>query len=720
MDIPLCFSIVGGVVSFWTSLYLASRTSYDPSTRLFRWALIILGVRFLIEALATDLNTANHLALPHVRFAVTSFALALWPAWTLGLYGFTPTSRLLRNAFLVAAACFTFFHFIPGMLANDSAAMLQSPLRPGALLLLFGLYVPGTLGTAWFAVWRRYRRERAPGARRGLQLLLGAASLAACSGVLLAVTQVVQRIEPFTVACTGMCRAIAAIADQAGHGALSIGIVLAGYGALTFTQRHTGGGRDYIASGLASFAIVGTYEGVLIALSLVMRNDALVPYLRILGVLLVPLVITTHVGLDQLRGALDYVRVAPSIRLLRRILRNMTRQAGANKPLEQAIAEFLRDLAQLMRISRVALFWFEGDTPRLLAYWGAKPPEMTMADLRMQLPGAPRGRAGSKPVLPIPTAQAQRGALCLGERETPGGRARFEQHYLELVGYLLTLYIERAQAETATTAQQRDLAGLQTGSASSYAAGQSRVAPVRITTVGSFNILVDGKPAKPQQAGIHMLKGMLMYLIVRIGERVSRDTLAAIAADHRKGRGAQNEDTDTNHLISRLRRNLQNWGMGEALTTENGTVTLHRHPSWTLDTDEALALYASACRDLEADRFASAIERLQQAFDGLSGDYMPEYVSSVYSIEYARSAWNRQRRDIARLLIDCYQQRGAPDDRQHILSVVERLLACGGDDLTMLGDARRIARECGDIRLAQRIDGRIRDLAGDDTNRRQS
>ncbi len=54
---PLAF--VGIAFSFWTSAYLASRTSYSSATRVVRWALIVMGVRFMHDVLYSNAKSLD-------------------------------------------------------------------------------------------------------------------------------------------------------------------------------------------------------------------------------------------------------------------------------------------------------------------------------------------------------------------------------------------------------------------------------------------------------------------------------------------------------------------------------------------------------------------------------------------------------------------------------------------------------------------------------------
>jgi hypothetical protein len=310
VDIPLFLHVGGSVVSFWVGLFLGNRTAYHPSTRWLRLTFVLTGCSFLLKAFEAFLYPpVPQLFVAQARLALALVALAFWHGWVIGVRGITRAEHRARRVYVVLAIAYALI-----------AALAPVPSYASTII---GGYITVTLGSVWFMTWRLYRRETILPAQRAAGTLLVATTIICISVVTLAA---VAWLQPTLAEVAGML-------EQAGEGMLCGGIALLGYGALIYTRRHAGrnSGRDYLVSGLASLGIVTVYELILIAFHYVTRSVLTAEQALGLGIILVPVLIATHFGFDQLRDALDWLRFDPSSRLLRSMMRSFTRQIGTEK-----------------------------------------------------------------------------------------------------------------------------------------------------------------------------------------------------------------------------------------------------------------------------------------------------------------------------------------------------------------------------------------------------
>ena len=564
MDIPLLIHVGGSVVGFWAGLFLGNRTAYHPSTRWLRLTFVFTGCSFLLKAFEAFLYPpVPQLFVAQARLALALVALAFWHGWVIGVRGITRAEHRARRVYVVLAIAYALI-----------AALAPVPSYASTII---GGYITVTLGSVWFRTWRLYRRETILPAQRAAGTLLVATTIICISVVTLAA---VAWLQP-------MLSEIAGMLDQAGKGMLCGGIALLGYRALIYTRRHTGrnSSRDYLVSGLASLGIVTMYELILIAFHYVTLSVLTAEQALALGIILVPVLIATHFGFDQLRDALDWLRFDPSSRLMRSMMRSFTRQIGTEKPCDQVVRECLQTLACVADVSRSALFWFEEGEARLLASYGHTPSyapkQSDLLALRMQ----PFDQcADYTHLLPLRVARKQRGALLLSSPGYGQWSPR-EREQLSTLGVLLAAYIDHSHSEPVTIPQRIHRLEEQARDVQQLHAALSDVQPppVVITTLGRFDVQVNGKPAsyRRMRIGRHMFLGMLMYLVAHTGRPVRRDVLVEVALEHRRGRKHEDDLPDESHYISGLRTTLQHWGMGDALEVTAETVTLKRHPSWT-------------------------------------------------------------------------------------------------------------------------------------------
>ena len=683
MDIPLLIHVGGSVVSFWVGLFLGNRTAYHPSTRWLRLTFVLTGCYFLLRAIESFPDPPAQL-LAQIQLTLALVALACWRGWVVGVRGMTRAEHRVRRVYVVLAIAYALI-----------AALAPVPSYASTII---GGYITVTLGSVWSRTWRLYRRETILPAQRAAGTLLVATTIICISVVTLAAVAWLQS----TLA------GVAGMLVQAGEGMLCGGIALLGYGALIYTRRHAGrnSGRDYLVSGLASLGIVTVYELILIAFHNATRSVLTAEQALGLGIILVPVLIATHFGFDQLRDALDWLRFDPSSRLLRSMMRSFTRQIGTEKPCDQVVRECLQTLACVADVSRSALFWFEEDEARLLASYGHTPSyapkQSDLLALRMQ----PFDQCTDYAyLLPLRVARKQRGALLLSSPGYGQWSPR-EREQLSTLGMLLAAYIDHSHSEPVTIPQRIHRLEEQARDVQQLHAALSDVQPplVVITTLGRFEVQVNGKSAqyRRMRIGRHMFQGMLMYLVAHTGRPVRRDVLVEVALEHRRGRKHEDDLPDESHYISGLRTTLQHWGMGDALEVTAETVTLKRHPSWTTDTDQVLALSNSARQDIAQGRIEAAVAALEEALSFFHGDYLPQYDAPDYRIDHEQRRWERERVQIEKFLLRSYLRLPDLSARQHAPNIADAILSRNEDDPEMVRLVLDVAQRLQDNHLLQR------------------
>ena len=681
MDIPLFLHVGGSIVSFWVGLFLGNRTAYHPSTRWLRWTFVFTGCYFFLRAIESSLKPPVH-HLMQAQLILALVALACWRGWVIGVRGMTRAEHRARWIYVALAV---------GCALIAARNLVLS-------VIIIGGYLAVTLGSVWFRTWRLYRRETILPAQRAAGTLLVATTIICISVVTLAA---VAWLQPTLAEVAGML-------EQAGEGMLCGGIALLGYGALIYTRRHAGrnSGRDYLVSGLASLGIVTVYELILIAFHNATRSVLTAEQALGLGIILVPVLIATHFGFDQLRDALDWLRFDPSSRLLRSMMRSFTRQIGTEKPCDQVVRECLQTLVCVADVSRSALFWFEEDGARLLASHGHTPSyapkQSDLLAVRMQ----PFDQCADYAyLLPLWVARKQRGALLLSSPGYGQWSPR-EREQLSTLGVLLAAYIDHSHSEPVTIPQRIHRLEEQAHDVQQLHAALSDVQPplVVITTLGRFDVQVNGKPAqyRRMRIGRHMFLGMLMYLVAHTGQPVRRDVLVEVALEHRRGRKHEDDLPDESHYISGLRTILQHWGMGDALDVTAETVTLKRHPSWTTDTDQVLALSNSARQDIAQGRIEAAVAALEEALRLFHGDYLPQYDAPDHRIDHEQRRWERKRVQIEKLLLRSYLSLPDLSARQRAPDITDAILSRNEDDPEMVRLVLDVAQRLQDNRLLQR------------------
>jgi hypothetical protein len=683
VDIPLFLHVGGSIVSFWVGLFLGNRTAYHPSTRWLRWTFVFTGCYFFLRAIESSLKPPVH-HLMQAQLILALVALACWRGWVIGVRGMTRAEHRARRVYVVLAIAYALI-----------AALAPVPSYASTII---GGYITVTLGSVWFMTWRLYRRETILPAQRAAGTLLVATTIICISVVTLAA---VAWLQPTLAEVAGML-------EQAGEGMLCGGIALLGYGALIYTRRHAGrnSGRDYLVSGLASLGIVTVYELILIAFHNATRSVLTAEQALGLGIILVPVLIATHFGFDQLRDALDWLRFDPSSRLLRSMMRSFTRQIGTEKPCDQVVRECLQTLACVADVSRSALFWFEEDGARLLASHGHPPSyapkQSDLLAVRMQ----PFDQCADYAyLLPLWVARKQRGALLLSSPGYGQWSPR-EREQLSTLGVLLAAYIDHSRSEPVTIPQRIHRLEEQARDVQQLHAALSDVQPplVVITTLGRFDVQVSGKPEpyRRMRIGRHMFQGMLMYLVAHTGRPVRRDVLVEVALEHRRGRKHEDDLPDESHYISGLRTTLQHWGMGDALEVTAETVTLKRHPSWTTDTDQVLALSNSARQDIAQGRIEAAVAALEEALSFFHGDYLPQYDAPDHRIDHEQRRWERERVQIEKLLLRSYLRLPDLSARQRAPDIADAILSRNEDDPEMVRLVLDVAQRLQDNHLLQR------------------
>lgn len=683
MDIPLLLRVGGSVINFWVGLFLGNRTAYHPSIRWLRLAFVFSGFSFLLQAIETTLTVPAQPILAQIQLGTALVALACWHGWVIGVRGITRAERWFRWVYVALAVILPF----------------TTAIAPSVIII--GGYIIITLGRVWFMTWRLYRRETILLAQRAAGTLLVATTIICISVVTLAAAAWLQPA----------LSKVAWIVDQAGAGMLCSGIVLMGYAALIYTRRHMGrnSGRDYLVSGLASLGIVAVYEIILIAFHWSTQSVLTAEQLLVLGIILVPVLIATHFGFDQLRDALDWLRFDPSSRLMRSMMRSITRQIGTEKPYNQVVHECLQTLESVADVSHSALFWFEESNVRLIASHGHTPSYVPKKSDLLAARMQPFDQcAGYSYLLPLRVGRKQCGALLLSSPGYGQWSPR-EREQLGTFGVLLAAYIEHAHAEPVTIPQRlhrleeqaRDVQKLHT------ALSDVHSSPVVITTLGRFEVQVNGKPAsyRRMRIGRHMFQGMLMYLVAHTERPVRRDVLVEVALEHRRGRKYEDDPPDESHYISGLRTTLHHWGMGEALDVTAETVTLKRHSSWTTDTDQVLALSNGASQEIGQGRVEAAVAALEEALGFFHGDYLPQYDAPDHRIDPEQRRWERERVQIEKRLLKCYLHLPDLSARQRAPDIADAILSRNEDDPEMVRLVREVAQRLQDCRLLQRCHG---------------
>lgn len=700
MDAPLLLWVVGGILGFWTYFFLGSRTAYHPSTRWLRWSCVFAGLHFLLTALESPLGVRAHTLILSLRAGTGLIAIALWHGWLIGVRGLTRTERIVRKTHLGVALNYCLFCLAISLIPAEVTFTVPA-VEPWVAPLLIGIYLIGALFHISLMTWRLHQRESLPVDHATSGLLLVATIIVCVSVIAVAGAQTLRQWQPD----------VAGLIEQAGYGALCCGIALMGYGALARSQRRTGidSGRDYVVSGFASLGIVAAYEGVVMAFRAAMPEGLAADRTLALGIVLIPVLIATHFGLDQLRDMLDWLRFGRSARQVRSMLRTITRQIGAEKPRDQVVHDVLQTLAQGLRAERIAVFWFKKDEAHLLQGHGPTPvAPLSINDLCATRLQVMKGLDGYEYLLPLSVGRKQRGALLIGG----SGCRRWiadEQTQLEAVGLLLAGYIEHTASEPITIPQHIHHLEQQKRDVQKLHDALDGVQPpsVFITTLGPFKVEVNGKPAsyKGGRVGRHMLNGMLMYLVANVDEPVPRETLIEIARDHRRGRKHGDTPPDDSHYISGLRKILQGWSMADALQITDTTVTLKRHSSWATDTDRVVALQRRAEQAIVDRQIRNAIELLEEALSLFQGDYLQEFDAADYDIYPESHIWERRRLTIERHLLELYLDIPDPTDadRQRMLRVAVESLTRNEGDPDVVNLARRVARRCGDHSLLQRL-----------------
>lgn len=703
LDASLLIYVVGGVISFWTALFLGSRTAYHPSMRWLRWAFLFTGIYFLLTALESSLIFPAQSVLLSLCLACVLVAVALWHGWVIGVRGITRRERAARIIHLISAAGSGLLFVLAdplGDLATDRNALT---FDSALLVALVGVYMAGTLMHIWLTTWRGCRRVATLPVYVAWRILL-TATTSVCAGVAaVTVSSLLKPLRPN----------VANPVELAGHGALCCGVALMGYGALAQIHHRQGlnSKRDYLVSGFAGLGIVAVYEGVLIAFREITNGVLAKDEMLALGVLFIPMIIATYFGFDQLRTLLDGLRFGHSARLVRNTLRVVTSQIGTEKSRDQVLHEVLQRLADILHVSRVALFWFRQDGAHLIAAYGQTSLSIVPTNELRSRGLVPVDRfPGYTYLLPFYVGRRQRGALLLGNRIDG---LWISHEYVQLIGHLLAAYIDHTCTEPVTIAQyihrihqqERDVQALH------QTLDEARHSSVYITTLGPFNVKVGEKPASYDgvRVGRHMLNGMLMYLVANADKPVLRDALIEIASDHRRGRRHRNEPPDDAHYISGLRKTLQRWGMADALEIADSTVTLKRHPSWTTDTDQVIKIYHLAEQARSGGEIRYALSLLENALALFNGDYMQDFDSPNYRLDDEARRWERKRVHMEKCFLEWYLETPDryDDDAERMLRVAHRLLDRYGDDPDV-GDpgiielVKRVALRCKDRALLRR------------------
>jgi hypothetical protein len=181
--------------------------------------------------------------------------------------------------------------------------------------------------------------------------------------------------------------------------------------------------------------------------------------------------------------------------------------------------------------------------------------------------------------------------------------------------------------------------------------------------------------------------------------------LVEVALEHRRGRKHEDDLPDESHYISGLRTTLQHWGMGDALEVTAETVTLKRHPSWTTDTDQVLALSNSASQDIDIEQGRideAAVAALEEALRLFHGDYLPQYDAPDYRIDLEQRRWERERVQIEKLLLRSYLSLPDLSARQRAPDIADAILSRNEDDPEMVRLVLDVAQRLQDNRLLQR------------------
>jgi hypothetical protein len=616
--------------------------------------------------------------------------------------GLTRAAGIVRKVHLGVVAGYGLFATLVSSGASEAIAWI-APLAINPLLarVLVSGYVTVALLHIWIMTWRLYQRETIPVVRGASRVVLMATTIVCVSIIIVVGLSVLRRSFP----------AVVVPIEQAGYGSLCGGIALMGYGALTYVRRHMGrnSGRDYLTSGFASLGIVAMYASVLIVfhsatLKVLPAHQALV-----LGIVLVPVIIATHFGFDQIRDMLDWLCVGDAARRVRCMLRTITHQIGSEKPPDHVMRDVLQSLAHGLRAERIAVFWFTMNEACLLAACGYEPDATVHADdLRAPRLQPFNGSPGYDYLLPLCIGRQQRGALLIGG----SGCRRWipdEREYLEVVGVLLANYIEHTESEPVTIPHHVHRLEQQTHDVQQLCDALNGMQPpsVFITTLGPFKVEVDGKPAsyKEGRIGRHMLNGMLMYLVCKAGTPVSRDTLIEIAHNHRRGRRPDDDPPEGAHYISGLRKILQRWGMADALEITDSTVTLKRHSSWATDTDQVVELHRRAEQDIADGQMRNAIAWLERALALFHGDYLQEFDAAEYRIDHEVYRWERRRSMIEQRLLELYLNAAdlTDADVQQMQVIAHRMLTHNDDDPAVVALVERVGRRCRDTRLLQRL-----------------
>lgn len=213
---------------------------------------------------------------------------------------------------------------------------------------------------------------------------------------------------------------------------------------------------------------------------------------------------------------------------------------------------------------------------------------------------------------------------------------------------------------------------------------------VYVRTLGGFGVLVDAQPVGCQLRGIGapQMRLPLGYLIARRDQPIRREVLIEIAR--------RRSDHPPRHVFPALVRLLNSWDMAAALTVNDESITLRRHPIWGTDTDALQRLWQAAAA-LQADGAQlQALAALQQAERLCGGAYMPFYDAlPEYAITGEVDFWQEMQKHVLLELAEMHLARTSAYSCAEALRGAGRAVEIDQRNPATCLAAAAIARRCG-------------------------
>ena len=217
-------------------------------------------------------------------------------------------------------------------------------------------------------------------------------------------------------------------------------------------------------------------------------------------------------------------------------------------------------------------------------------------------------------------------------------------------------------------------------------------------TLGTLEVYIGQQLArwKGGGSGARQLQRGFGFLVARRGHQVRRDDVINIAGG-RNGAGAR-------HVIYGIRGMLKLWGIEAALTLQQLTITLQRHPHWRTDTDQLELLVDQAQALSAAGRHAAALTLLEEAEPLCGGDYLPILdLTPEYGLEGERAHWKVLQKKALQLQVRACLVLPHPKRHDQALRVAGKAIAFDRDDPLSYELAAKAAHRCGHEEYAHKF-----------------